>query len=90
MTLQQHKEKEAEKWFNETPQKGEVREKQSFISGFDAADPIGFMVFSKNVVLHGYTYNAYWKNWQGSSMGDTITTWQLYLKFIEYKQKQQA
>lgn len=65
---------------------GSGLQSDAFEDGFDAADPIGFLVFSKNVALHGYTYNTYWKKWQGLSIFDTITTEDLYLKFIEYKQ----
>lgn len=91
MTLQEHKERVAQEkntFHPDSPANEYFR--RGFISGFDQADPIGFMEF---VVLNNYFCNDSDRQnimWSKTDNAEEITTEQLYLKFIEYKQKKQA
>ena len=60
--------------------------RKAFISGFDEADPIGFMewVWGKSF----YFFDRTDDKWRNTTMSaeHTFTTEQVYLKFLEYKQ----
>lgn len=87
MTLQEHKEEQATlhlkkaDWLNKS--------RKSFLSGFDQADPIGFMEWTKSTDCN-YTYLNNTHLWFHNVASESITTKELYILFIKYKQKQQA
>lgn len=66
--------------------KPDIGETGSFILGFDEADPITFLEW---VVLNNYFCNDSNKEritWSIGAATENITTEDLYLKFLEYKQ----
>jgi len=90
MTLQDKKEQLAEIHWNLQYLMAKSEETkpyiiQDFISGFEAADPIGFMewVWSNEC---NYTYSSTSRIWWHNVASESITTSEIYLKFLEYKQ----